>query len=80
MIHSNQLYNKKKDKFIKGDLKESPFLFFAFYLIPRPLLPGEKGRKKNLIRFLTPLPWERGWGVRFIHLPQYNPNTYCNIE
>jgi hypothetical protein len=33
-----------------------------FYLIPRPLLPGEKERKKNIISVLAPLPWERGWG------------------
>jgi hypothetical protein len=32
------------------------------YLIPRPLLPGEKGRKNNKINVLAPLPWERGWG------------------
>jgi hypothetical protein len=31
-------------------------------LIPRPLLPGEKGSNKRLIRVLAPLPWERGWG------------------
>jgi len=24
------------------------------YLIPRPLLPGEKGRKNNIIRVLSP--------------------------
>jgi len=31
-------------------------------LIPRPLLPGEKGSKTQLINDLAPLPWERGWG------------------
>jgi hypothetical protein len=33
-----------------------------FDLIPRPLLPREKGCKNLSIRFLAPLPWERGRG------------------
>jgi hypothetical protein len=33
-----------------------------FYLIPRPLLPGEKGRKNKNINVLAPPPWGRGWG------------------
>jgi hypothetical protein len=32
------------------------------YLIPQPLLPGEKGSKNHLINNLAPLPRERGWG------------------
>jgi hypothetical protein len=31
-------------------------------LIPRPLLPGEKGRKNFINSVLAPLPRERGWG------------------
>jgi hypothetical protein len=35
-------------------------------LIPRPILPGEKGRKNNIISVLDHLPWKRGWGEAFV--------------
>jgi len=36
-------------------------LFLFFSLIPRPLLPGEKGRKKKILK---PLSLGRGVGER----------------
>jgi len=37
----------------------------AVDLIPHPLLPGEKGGKRDYLYKLAPLPWERGWGEVF---------------
>jgi hypothetical protein len=38
------------------------FINRCFYLIPRPLLPGEKGSKKKKIKKLSPSLLGRGWG------------------
>jgi hypothetical protein len=33
-----------------------------FYLIPQPLLPGEKWRNAQFISYIAPHSWVRGWG------------------
>jgi len=39
---------------------------FLFYLIPHPLLPGEKGCKNMIIRIINPSPKGEGFRVRWI--------------
>jgi hypothetical protein len=48
-----------------------------FYLIPQPLLPGEKGCNNHLIIDLAPLPWERGWGEVLLNI--ISPGTALPI-
>jgi hypothetical protein len=55
----SQLFTSSPDLPLRRDKLFSQL----FHLIPRPLLPGEKGSKDNIIRFLASLPWERGWGM-----------------
>jgi hypothetical protein len=37
-----------------------------FYLIPQPLLPGEKGSKEKIIIILSPSPLGEGFRKRWI--------------
>jgi hypothetical protein len=53
------MLNFSGENFIRNNISIT-HLIPSHYLIPLPLLPREKGRKKKY--FLAPLPWERGWG------------------